>query len=626
MTSLARPVQHLLMLSVCAPLLLGAPEPLSLRRQAKAQALAQAEAALAAEAPAAPELAAETYTLDVHRQDAETVLWAFAKRAGKSLTILDRPPTLISVSFMNLPFDRALKEIVRAADLEYVKNQDGYTVGLPLDLKLRFPNPEDLDKDIEATYRCRRIDAASLSLTIKALMPEETFRVMEGPQFLTPEVETTGGVSEKTGGIRALKPTEKSSRTHDVVFSGRPEMVLRALALCRKLDRPRKQVRVNIRVEQMTTSAQRNLGVAWMQSLSLTGNEQGNVSTDNINNPSGGSAPAQGTGLSLGRFTHSVVSLNATLNAMEQAGESRTVANPTLLVLDGERSFILSGTEYILPKIDTRDSYGQPIYSTDSTKLGLYMQVGVQVGLDDDMVLNIYPQVTSLSGYTYVSTVPYPIINTIEEQATVRAQKGDVIVLGGIKRDITTESKSGVPFLAKLPLLGKLFSTKSRTKDTEELMFFLTPEIVEDTERPFEMDLKVTPAALPPAPSYTLPGPGEVHDPQARRTARHRGAEHPGRRRRRPGRGLPGQGRPGRGAGGRAHRAGGGLQRRRTQPSRHRRALPDPGRPRPGRAGRPELPGGRGRSVRGQGGPQPRPDQRFGRDPDLFRAADAQGL
>jgi type II secretory pathway component GspD/PulD (secretin) len=185
---------------------------------------------------------------------------------------------------------------------------------------------------------------------------------------------------------------------------------------------------------------------------------------------------------------------------MEAAGDSKTVANPTLLVLDGEKSFILSGTEYVLPKLESRDSNSQPIYNTETTKLGLYMQVAVQVGLDDDMVLSIYPQVTSLASFQTINTIPYPIINTIEEQVTVRAVQGDVIVLGGIKRDITTDDTNAVPFLSKLPLVGKLFSNHSVTKNTEELIFFLTPEILEDSEKPLDMKLTVNPAAAPAAP------------------------------------------------------------------------------------------------------------------------------
>jgi type II secretory pathway component GspD/PulD (secretin) len=503
MLAILRPACCLLTLVSIVPL--GADTPSSQNSQrARARDEARTQAASpppapAAEAPAAPTEASEPlYTLDVHHQDTETVLWEFAKRAKKNLNLLDRPASLVTVYFANLPFEKGLKEILQAADLDYVKSEDGYTIGLPIDLKLRFPNPENQDKDIEATYRCRRIDAATLVEAVKAVFPQDGFRVFAGPQFLTPEVQGEGasGVGEDSG-IHVLKASDKVNRTHDVVFSGRPELVLRALALARKFDRPRKQVRVNIRVVQMTTSASRNLGVAWMQSLSFTANEQGNIPSTESNTST--TAP-QGTGITLGKFSHSVVSLNATLNAMEQAGDSKTVANPTLLVLDGEKSFILSGTKYVLPKIDSRDATGQAVYSTVTIKVGLYLQVGVQVGLDDDMVLNIYPQVTNLTGFTTVDRVDYPIINTIEEEATVRAVKGDVIVLGGIKRDVTTDSKAAVPGLASLPVLGKLFSNDSKTKNTEELMFFLTPEIVEDAEQPLEMKLSVSPGAVPPAP------------------------------------------------------------------------------------------------------------------------------
>jgi general secretion pathway protein D len=410
--------------------------------------------------------------------------------------MLDRAPTLVDVYFTNFDTEKAFRAILRAADLDYVKNEDGYYVGLPIDLKLRFPKPDD--KVVEATYRCRRIAASTMVETMKGIFPDAEFKVATGPEFLTPAVESVGGVNSDSG-IKTLSATDKNFHTHDVVFSGSPDLVNRALTLARKFDAPRAQVRVNIRVVQMTQNAARNLGVSWMQSLNLAATEMANPSVPSTAPAGASGAVPQGTGLTVGKFTHSVVSLNATLNAMEQSGESKTLANPTLLVLDGEKSFILSGTKYMLPTIDSRDPSGQAIYKTIETKLGLYLQVGVQVGLDDDMVLSIYPQVTNLTGFTTVNQIDYPIINTIEEQATVRAVKGDVIVLGGIKREITTDQKNGVPFLSRLPLLGNLFKSDDKTKTTEDLMFFLTPEIVEDKEAPLDIKLSYTEGPGKPA-------------------------------------------------------------------------------------------------------------------------------
>jgi type II secretory pathway component GspD/PulD (secretin) len=444
--------------------------------------------------PAPPPAPGEPlYSLEIHHQEAESVIWAFASEAHITVTLLDRPSARISLRFTNFTLEKALRAILAAADMEFVKTEDGYIVGLAVDLKLRFPHPDD--KIIDAVYRCRRIDATTLAESLeKSFTDVADFKVSPGPEYLTPVVEDASPVgSEEIHDHNLLTATEEKHRIHDIVISGPPDVVRRALSLARKFDRPRKQVRVNIRVVRMTTSASRNLGVAWMPSLSLSANEVPNPGFTASDNPSGNES-AQGTGLTLGKFTHSVVSVNATLNALEQSGQAKTLANPTLMVLDGERSYILSGTKYILPEIKLKEPGGQAEYDTVEVKLGLYMQVAVQVGLDDDMTLTIYPQVSTLNGFNTINTIDYPIINTVEEQATVRAVKGDVIVLGGLKQEVSSDSKSGIPFLSTLPLIGKLFSNTNKAKNTEELMFVLTPEIIDETELALDMTLSVAPA------------------------------------------------------------------------------------------------------------------------------------
>src|SRR5208283_1576597 len=111
-----------------------------------------------ATAPAAGE---PLYSLDAYRQNAQDLILEFAHRTGQSLSMLDQYSALVSVQFHDLPFEKALKRLTRAADLDYIKDEDdSYVVGLPIDLKLRFPAAsEDPDKFIDATYRCRRIDA-----------------------------------------------------------------------------------------------------------------------------------------------------------------------------------------------------------------------------------------------------------------------------------------------------------------------------------------------------------------------------------------------------------------------------------------------------------------------------------
>jgi hypothetical protein len=440
-----------------------------------------------------PEAGVPLYSMDARRQDAQDLILEFAHKANQPVTMLDNYFSLVTVQFKDLPFERALRRIVRAADLDYVKNDEGYTVGLPIDLKLRFPpvneNPEER---IDATYRCRRIDAKTLVKTINALFGEADVKAYEGPEFLTPVVESQSGGSYESG-IRALNAVEDKFRTHDVGITGKPAFVRRALAMARKFDRPRKQVRVRVRVMQMTNQLTRNLGVDWMTQLQFTANELPSPTEVLEPYPQNTNLPTQGNGLSVGKFSHNPLQLFATLNALEQTGK-------TLMVLDGEKAFILSGTRYVYPKIQTKDSTGQSTYDTKEDKTGVYLQVGVQVGLDDDMVLTLYPQVASLSSFQNINGALYPIINTVEEQATVRALKGEVIILGGLKQNVLNDSKDSVPFLGHLPLLGKLFSDDLKASSDQELVFFLYPEIVEDPQYPVEMRLTTRPASAPGQP------------------------------------------------------------------------------------------------------------------------------
>jgi hypothetical protein len=431
------------------------------------------------------------YSLDASHQDVNELIVGFAKQAGQSVTLLDDYPFRVSLTFQDLPFEQGLRRILEAADLEYVRTAEGYLVGLPSDLKLHSTTPDD--EIIDAVYRCRRIGAQSLVDAFTALFADADLKVAPGPEFLTPVVDNASGGgrsdssgSSSAGGIKALAAVDRNYRTHDVVFSGPAKVVRRALSLARKFDRPRKQVQVNVRVVEISSTVSRDLGVDWLDSVSLKTTEQADASSsqsgtnDSVN------------GIKLGKFVHSPVALNATLNFLESVGKAKTLTNPSLLVLDGERSFIMAGTKYYYPKLDDRNvGTGSADYTVEALNLGIYLQVGVQVGLDDDITLTIYPQVDSLINFQPINGGSYPIISSREEQATVRAVEGDVIVLGGLSQDSETSTDANVPYLSRIPLLGHLFANHQKSQAHDELLFFLTPKLLPDQPRPLDMKLQV---------------------------------------------------------------------------------------------------------------------------------------
>ena len=326
-----------------------------------------------------------------------------------------------------------------------------------------------------------QVSASTLADTLSRLLPD--LKVSTGPVFLSPSLDsnaTTGGGDQ----IRAMSSTDVSFRTHDVVFSGPADLVRRALALAYKFDVPRRQARITIKIVEINDSDTRNLGIDWLpeQPFSFGLSE----------NPTTTTPAALVDGIRVGRFSHSPLVVNATLDALEAQGHARTLSNPTILLLDGERSFILSGQRYLYPKYTGKDQQGQSIYDVAEAKIGVYLQVGVQIGLDNDMILSLYPQVTSLGDSQTINGAQYPNINTSEEQTTVRAGNGEMLVLGGLLSDATTFNRSGVPFLSSIPLLGRLFSTDSKDKIKNELMLILTPELVDEVLPKDEVTISVS--------------------------------------------------------------------------------------------------------------------------------------
>jgi len=110
--------------------------------------------------------------------------------------------------------------------------------------------------------------------------------------------------------------------------------------------------------------------------------------------------------------------------------------------------------------------------------------------INDDGYINmiIHPSVTSstssvtansfASGVTTATS--YPIIDVRETQTQILIKDGDTIVIGGLLKDVKTKQTLGVPFISKIPWLGKLFTRELDNVQKVDLLIFITAKIVKD--------------------------------------------------------------------------------------------------------------------------------------------------
>ena len=170
----------------------------------------------------------------------------------------------------------------------------------------------------------------------------------------------------------------------------------------------------------------------------------------------------------------------AVVQAVTQDTRSNILATPSIVTVDNEEASFLVGQE--VPTISgstTGDNNDNPFQTVDRTEIGIKLKVTPQINEGDAVQMTIEQEVSSLSGATAVDV----IINKRELKTTVMADDGETIVLGGLIDEDVQESVSKVPLLGDIPILGKLFSSTSTSKQKRNLMVFIRPTIVRDGNR-----------------------------------------------------------------------------------------------------------------------------------------------
>jgi len=172
------------------------------------------------------------------------------------------------------------------------------------------------------------------------------------------------------------------------------------------------------------------------------------------------------------------LNLAAALQALESKNQLEMLAEPNLLVINGTPANFVAGGEFPYPMV-------QPGGGTNSITIA-FKEYGIRLGFlpvitpRGTIRLQVSPEVSALD-YTNSVTVAgttVPGTSTRRVQTEVELLSGQSFVIAGLLDNQTQESFSKVPGIGDIPLLGKLFQSKSVTRSHTELLVIITPEIV----------------------------------------------------------------------------------------------------------------------------------------------------
>jgi type IV pilus assembly protein PilQ len=168
------------------------------------------------------------------------------------------------------------------------------------------------------------------------------------------------------------------------------------------------------------------------------------------------------------------------LSALQEEGKLNILSSPSITTLDNQPASIESGREVPFQTVVYSGNVATP--SIEYKKAVLSLKVTPHT-IDRNMLrLNI---VTHKDELDFSNTVGgNPTIITKNAETNVILYDGQTMVIGGLSKETATDTESGVPFLKDIPLLGRLFKSTGKSSNMEEVLIFITPQILKEKPKP----------------------------------------------------------------------------------------------------------------------------------------------
>lgn len=322
----------------------------------------------------------------------------------------------------------------------------------------------------------------------------QTFETIRLSYANAPEVaEKLHNLSDK------LKVTAETG-SNTLIVSGPPAILAEASRIAAAVDRPEKQVKVEAEVLAVNRSDAKSLGIDWdFQSLTgsadydrETWSEQrivtdsaGNIKYDDDGDPKIRNithndwkitTPEGYAGISYGKSVTGhpyTFFFQAKLNALITSGKAKILAKPNVVTMNGRKAEILIGSR--IPVIVERLENGALTTATEYKDAGIKLTYTPLISEKDEITATLRAEVST--PYLVPEMRAYRII-TRQADTMVRLKSGDEIVIGGLIDKETTETFRKVPILGDIPLLGKLFQSKSNSVEESEIIIIIRAELL----------------------------------------------------------------------------------------------------------------------------------------------------
>jgi type IV pilus assembly protein PilQ len=408
-------------------------------------------------------------TLEFSNADIRNILKLIGEVSKKNIVWGPEVKGTVSMRLKDVPWRQALYWVLQPSNLSMIEEDTIIWVTTRDKKKQLEKEQEERQKELKAAEKAAKEEQ-------KAAKEEEPL-VTEYITVNYAEVEDIKTlIEENVKGPRGRISVDKANKT--IILTDTAANIRKAKDLREKQDRPTKQVMIEARIVEASTSFTKDIGVGW------------GLDYEDSGSPWGGSGPgvitydfatnftlptATTAGISFANTAGTQV-LNAQLALSETEGKTNTISAPRIITRDTITATIKQGYKIVIPS--GTDNSGNKTY--EQVDASLKLEVTPKITPNDMVIMNINVSEDEPDWARAIGdNVP---IKTKNANTEMMVASGDTVIIGGIYKETQGATEESMPWLSKIPILGWLFRRDYEKSDKVELLIFLTPTVLHSKE------------------------------------------------------------------------------------------------------------------------------------------------
>ncbi len=300
---------------------------------------------------------------------------------------------------------------------------------------------------------------------------------------------TKSGAKSRSATTSAFVKADETQNA--LVMIADPETLQEMEKIVRQLDVPRAQVLLEAVIVEVSGGINDALGIQW----GIDGTKT--IRSTAASSDSGSSVKSSITGhildnagIALGSLALRADNFGVLVSALSSKSNNNILSTPSMLTLDNEEAELIIGKNIPIKtgsyQTSSSGNSNNPFTTTERKDVGLKLKITPHINEGNSLRLTLEQEVSSLDVGTTKQLLGSDsddlLFNTRSLKTAVLVDDGQTVVIGGLIEDIKSKSRKKVPLLGDIPLLGNLFRYKQDGDEKKNLMLFIRPTIMRNSE------------------------------------------------------------------------------------------------------------------------------------------------